>query len=485
MPLTLTWGTVSTGASISGVTEGTPTTTGVAISWNVTPGAQGQIEYDTNSGAPYASSSTLETSLLTFHSQTLSALTPGTVYYYRIRAVDASSVVSYSSEGSFTTASAASRPTITALTTAADNSDTLPAYLVASPDATWETEMMRLASTSGRETPYPKNSAWSKDATYVYLHGGRRILDGSTYADLGSVGTAAKADYPVWSNVTDTRMYGADDGQSTGTGRLWVCNVTGPTWSILTDFTGGAVSGQTRAYGYVEIGNYEGSISNDDHLIALACNTSSSKSGQWDVIAYDPIDNVVRGTLTNLGGQPSECGVSQSGSYVYVNGIADGSGTFQGCRLYTSAMASVRQIVTYRPHLDMGYEDEAGTVEALINAQAGTSHRLSDGTTTDLFPGANPAIMGGHVSCRNLDYPGWSVWSDSQSANSAKRGYRQIVALKNDGSEDVMIFGNHHEVADIADNGNYAVPNRDLSLVMVTTRWGGSTAYPVLFGMEV
>lgn len=468
--------------SFPSITVGTPTTSGVSISWSPSAPAQGQIEYGTTIG--YGFTSTLETSYLVFHSQALSGLTPGTLYHYRIKGVAQGGTTAYSADGTFTTAAAAgSYPSTAAISSVAINGDTMPGYLSTITDSTWGTQVRRVTNVDGRASTYPKCSAWNTDGTRIYIHGGQRLLNAATYADLGAIGTAGKGAYAVWSNVSASQMYGADDGQATGTGKLWTLDTGTVTWTALADFTLNTISGQARAYNYVEIGNYEGNVSNDDHLIALACNTVSNKSGQWDVIAYDPVSNVVRGTLAALGGQPSEVGVSQSGSYVYVNMPADGSGALQGCRLYDSTMVSVRQIVTYRPHLDMGYEDEAATVECLVNAQAGTIHRLSDGTSTDAFPGANPAIMGGHVSCRNLSLPGWSYWSDAQSANSAKRGYGQVVALKNDGSESVRVFGCHHEVADLADNGNYAVPSRDGTKVLVTSRWGASAVYAFVMGV--
>jgi len=104
--LTLVWGAPAVPYDpvvISGIIEGTPTTTGVVISWNCDIGAQGQIEYDTNTGVPYASASTLETDYLTYHSQAISGLTAGTLYYYRIKAISATGAVAYSTEDTFTT----------------------------------------------------------------------------------------------------------------------------------------------------------------------------------------------------------------------------------------------------------------------------------------------------------------------------------------------------------------------------------------------
>jgi hypothetical protein len=67
---------------ISNIVESELTTTGIRISWHVSPASTGQIEYGITSG--YGSVTTLETGLLTDHSQLLPSLSPSTTYHYRI-----------------------------------------------------------------------------------------------------------------------------------------------------------------------------------------------------------------------------------------------------------------------------------------------------------------------------------------------------------------------------------------------------------------
>lgn len=106
MPMTLSWGAAP--VSVASPVFTTPVVTlnsptSVTISWSVTPSAQGQVEYDTDAGAPYASTSTLETSYLGFHSQLITGLTAGTTYYFRVKGVTAGAVTGYSGEGTFST----------------------------------------------------------------------------------------------------------------------------------------------------------------------------------------------------------------------------------------------------------------------------------------------------------------------------------------------------------------------------------------------
>lgn len=77
------------------------TGTTATVSWNVAPGATGQVEYGLT--AAYGSVSTLETNFLTGHVQNLSALSAGTTYHYRVHSVDSGGNGAYSSDQTFLT----------------------------------------------------------------------------------------------------------------------------------------------------------------------------------------------------------------------------------------------------------------------------------------------------------------------------------------------------------------------------------------------
>src|SRR3989344_2716890 len=79
-----------------------------SISWTTDEPSDTQIDYGTT--ASYGLSTTLETSLVTTHSATLSGLTAGTLYNYRVRSRDASGNLSISSNNIFTTSAASPPP---------------------------------------------------------------------------------------------------------------------------------------------------------------------------------------------------------------------------------------------------------------------------------------------------------------------------------------------------------------------------------------
>ena len=88
---------------ISNVTEVAVADTTATISWNVDRPATGVIEYGTTTA--YGSSTTTETSLLTYHVQTITGLSAGTVYHYNIVSIDSEGTPA-SAQGTFETTGA-------------------------------------------------------------------------------------------------------------------------------------------------------------------------------------------------------------------------------------------------------------------------------------------------------------------------------------------------------------------------------------------
>lgn len=93
----------TTAPVISGVTSGAINLNGGSISWTTNEPATSQIEYGTTTA--YGTSSPLNTTLETSHSQVVSGLQPGTLYHYRVKSTDAAGNTATSSDYTFTTQS--------------------------------------------------------------------------------------------------------------------------------------------------------------------------------------------------------------------------------------------------------------------------------------------------------------------------------------------------------------------------------------------
>ncbi len=93
--------TPPSGPVISSVAVSNITQTSATVSWTTNVGATTQVDYGTSSA--YGSSTTLNSSLVTSHSQTLSGLTPNTVYHYRVRSKDSGNNETLSNDAVFAT----------------------------------------------------------------------------------------------------------------------------------------------------------------------------------------------------------------------------------------------------------------------------------------------------------------------------------------------------------------------------------------------
>ena len=89
--------------SISSVASSAITSTGATITWITNENSDTQVDYGLTTA--YGQSSTLNSSLVTFHSSTLSSLSGNTLYNYRVRSRDAAGNLSTSANFTFATLS--------------------------------------------------------------------------------------------------------------------------------------------------------------------------------------------------------------------------------------------------------------------------------------------------------------------------------------------------------------------------------------------
>lgn len=95
-------GTDTTPPNITGVLASAITETSATISWTTDEAADTKVEYGTT--ASYGSATTLNSSEVTSHSQTISGLSASTLYHYRVLSRDSSGNLAASSDYTFTSA---------------------------------------------------------------------------------------------------------------------------------------------------------------------------------------------------------------------------------------------------------------------------------------------------------------------------------------------------------------------------------------------
>ncbi len=86
---------------ISGVAAGSITTTRARITWATNEISNSQVDYGLTTA--YGQSTTLDPTPVTAHSQSLSGLTSGTLYHYRVKSINAAGNLALSDDVSFTT----------------------------------------------------------------------------------------------------------------------------------------------------------------------------------------------------------------------------------------------------------------------------------------------------------------------------------------------------------------------------------------------
>ncbi len=99
----------TTRPTISGITVTSITSTGATVSWTTNEASDTQVEYGTTTS--YGRLSTLNSSKVTSHRQSLTGLTANTTWYYRVKSRDAAGNLAVSTGSSFRTASAAAPAT--------------------------------------------------------------------------------------------------------------------------------------------------------------------------------------------------------------------------------------------------------------------------------------------------------------------------------------------------------------------------------------
>jgi len=91
----------TTPPAISNVASSSVTSSSVTITWTTNEGSDSQVEYGTTTA--YGSTTTLNASMVTSHSQSLSGLTANTPYHYRVKSSDSAGNPGLSGDYMFTT----------------------------------------------------------------------------------------------------------------------------------------------------------------------------------------------------------------------------------------------------------------------------------------------------------------------------------------------------------------------------------------------
>jgi len=267
---------------------------------------------------------------------------------------------------------------------------------------------------------YAKRQVWNSDGSFIVLAGWNpKILDGTTFEFLGTANDFGNMGF---SNTNPLLSFHTSDSDHYFIKRLMNPSTYASETIFRRDFTD---------YNVLSHHSSESNVSADDKYIALYGTKASTGSDCW-VVVYD-IESDIIYSETNMGVSLSSIdwvSMSQSGDYVVILFNSDGSGSNQGTKSFDKNMNLISHITNRTSHGDLGYDINGN--EVLVSNSSGyiKTNRL-DGVGSEIL---YVNVSGGHVSCRNINRPGWAYVNDhGTSSNSGDyESFREVFAVKLD-----------------------------------------------------
>jgi len=316
---------------------------------------------------------------------------------------------------------------------------------------------------------YSKIQPWNADAS-IYRFAAVAIYNANTHQLIREL--PGSQIYPCyWSNTNPDLLYSFRESGYIRTYSVSTNTVTDMNTSI-------------QGYDIVKLGPGEGNIDKNDKYVALI-----GKSGtDMDVIVFDLQLNQIVHTETFAGawGNANDVpdyvdwvSVSQSGDYVGImwnHNVTSQANPFNGhygVELYnTTGMQYLRRIAIYGNHGDFGYAQNGDEVFVQFWGPTGTLNMYYLNGNGRIVLSTNANFAGeGHVSCRNINRPGYAYVSQDEENRSG-----QIVAFKLDNSGLVEHFGHHFGTASSYLKSPMPVPSPNGDKVMFKSDFGDPTA---------
>ncbi len=313
---------------------------------------------------------------------------------------------------------------------------------------------------------YSKTQVWNADQTR-YKIASWKVYNATTYQEEQSLSSM----YPsYWSN-TDADV-------------IWSFRENGDIkkYNVSTNITQTVAS--ISGYEIIKLGPGEGNIDKNDHYVALVGKKENEVgSFDLDIIIFDLLTYQIVTTRNFPDGWSDGANhapkyvdwvsVSQSGDFVVimwnhstatdneVDEYIENGNLHYGVEVYNSLdMQFQNRIIRYGNHGDLGYAIDGSEVLVQFYGQYGGGklymHKL-DGSQSSIVLTTNVDFgVYGHISCRNINRPGWAYITHSLNAQTG-----QMVAVKLDDSGIVEHFGHHFSSAGSYAQASMAVASPD------------------------
>ncbi len=308
---------------------------------------------------------------------------------------------------------------------------------------------------------YAKTQVWNANQTLFKILTWK-IIDATTYQEVQSLSGDIYPSY--WSN--------------TNPDLIWNFNENGDIKKHIVSTNTTQTVANIPGYEFVQLGPGEGNIDKNDHKVALV---GKKLNGDLDIIIFNLQTLQIENTKTFVGAWGNGglnfpnyidwVSISQSGDYVVImwnhnttsqnNPYIENGNSHYGVEVYNTAdMQYQNRIISYGNHGDLGYAADGDEVLVQfygVQQDGLYMYKLNGTGSTTIIQNTDFGIDG-HVSCRNINRPGWAYVTHSSSAQSG-----QIVAVKLDNSGTVEHFGHHFSSNTSYDQSPMAVasPNGD------------------------
>jgi len=284
---------------------------------------------------------------------------------------------------------------------------------------------------------YSKKQVWNADQTLLKIRSWR-VLNATTFEEMQDLDGSVYPSY--WSN--------------TNPDLIWSFKKNGDVKKHIVSTNITQVVATIPGYDVIKLGPGEGNIDKNDHYVALV----GKKGIDMDVIIFDLQTLQIVHTETfagvwddggdNFPKYVDWVSISQSGNYVVImwnHNTTSGNNPYNGHYgvevFNTLDMQYQNRIISYGNHGDLGYAIDGSEVLVQFYGLYGGGtlymHKLDGSGSTVLSTNADFGVYG-HVSCRNINRPGWAYLSHNSAVQSG-----QMIAVKLDNSGLTEHFGHH------------------------------------------
>lgn len=368
----------------------------------------------------------------------------------------------------------AAYPPPTQLTPAPTPQLPLPGYLQPIVDPTFGTTVTRISDRGAFHRPnapalrhgYSKRQPWNSDQSLLLLDWTypAALLDGQSYELRGWLPLPSEA---LWSHTDPDRMLGIR-----GRRLVWY-DVTTQRSTTLHRF---------GRYGRILIGAGEGNLSNDDRYVALFGQLRSHRGRDSDVIVFDTLQRRVVATRRF---HRSEIGwadtatfdnvtVSQLGGRVILSFAHRGRIGRRGVWSFDLNLRDRRLLAQHGgSHFDSCIDAAGREVIVITGPEGLVSVDLETGERRLQLP-AELVSWPIHISCRNIERPGWAYVSEFYDPDEDVRpNHDEVFALRLDGSGVVERFAHeHYSTREAYPREPHAAPSPDGERVLWASDWG-------------